>query len=70
MLGEKAARRGEVSKYIKQALLNQMMIETMRQSQEHNRGVEPELLEREIDEALQDVRLERSMRRQNAPACD
>jgi hypothetical protein len=62
-LGSQGARKGDLSKFIEEAVRWRVFDRTVGNIKERNSDTDPEELQRLIDEALSQVRAERSARR-------
>ncbi len=59
-LGARGARKGDLSKFIEEAVRWRVFHRTVQSIRERNAGTDPDELQRLIDEAVSEVRAERS----------
>ena len=62
-LGARGARKGDLSKFIEEAVRWRVFHRTVQDVKERNADTDPEELQRIIDEAVNEVRAERSAKR-------
>jgi ribbon-helix-helix protein len=62
LLAERGGRKGDLSKFVEEAVNKQMLFETVREIREANKNRDPAEIQRLVDEALADVRRERRAR--------
>ena len=59
LLAERGGRKGDLSKFVERAVNRAVLQETVREIRERNRHMDPEEIQRIIDEAVEEVRNER-----------
>ena len=64
-LGARGAKKGDLSKFIEEAVRWRVFHRTAQDIRERNADTDPEELEREINEAVREVRARRSTRRRS-----
>jgi hypothetical protein len=62
LLAERGGHKGDLSKFVEEAVNKQMLLETVRGIREANKNMDPAEIQRLVDEALADVRRERRAR--------
>jgi ribbon-helix-helix protein len=62
LLAERGGRKGDLSKFVEEAVNKQVLIETVRDVREANKDRDPAEIQRLIDEAMAEVRRERRAR--------
>jgi hypothetical protein len=62
-LGSQASRKGDISRFVEDAVRWKLFDLNLAEAQAHNQGVDPAVIEDEIEAALAEVRAERFGRR-------
>jgi hypothetical protein len=63
LLGSRGVRRGDMSKFVEQAVRFQVFHNTVKEIQQRNRDVDPAVIQAEVDIAVAEVRAENKARK-------
>jgi hypothetical protein len=59
LLAERGGKKGDLSKFVEEAVHRAVLLETVREIRERTKHLDPDELQKTIDEAVDEVRLER-----------